>query len=293
MLVVPRIVVVVDAAHAEPPRPGRVHRLALDDTRWERPGMASSHGFGPGEAVERIGEQEAARTLQVLRARVDAVEGEPGEPCRPERTGDAGRSAPSRARTAPGRARDGAAGWAHGPKGGFAMTEVRHEAPVHALLTDGTTVRIRRAGPADRDQVLRLYQELSPESLRLRFFSAGGAPVRQAADRATSPDGAGHYALVAEHAGRPAPLTDRDVHDLITAPRCSPLLFGCAGGPPADLPALERLPHRVSRMACDLPQPAEADLNPVLAEPHGVTTLDLRVRLEPRHAHDPYLRRLR
>jgi acyl-CoA synthetase (NDP forming) len=99
--------------------------------------------------------------------------------------------------------------------------------------------------------------------------------------------------VLADHAGRLAPLTDRDVHDLITAPRCSPLLFGCAGGPPADLPALERLLHRVSRMACDLPQLAEADLNPVLAGPHGVTTLDLRVRLEPRHAHDPYLRRLR
>jgi hypothetical protein len=46
-------------------------------------------------------------------------------------------------------------------------------------------------------------------------------------------------------------------------------------------------------MASELPQLAEADLDPVLAGPHGIATLDARVRLVPRHAHDPYLRRLR
>lgn len=46
-------------------------------------------------------------------------------------------------------------------------------------------------------------------------------------------------------------------------------------------------------MASDLPQLTDADLNPVLAGPHGVGTLDPRVRLVPRRAHDPYLRQLR
>ncbi|MGW4595373.1 bifunctional acetate--CoA ligase family protein/GNAT family N-acetyltransferase [Streptomyces sp. NPDC004457] len=99
--------------------------------------------------------------------------------------------------------------------------------------------------------------------------------------------------LLADHAARLAPLTDLDVHDLLTSPRCSPLLFGYAGSPAVDLGALEQLLHRLSRMAADLPQLAEADLNPVLAGPHGVTALDTRVRLVPRRPHDPYLRRLR
>ncbi|MFF7125639.1 GNAT family N-acetyltransferase [Streptomyces sp. NPDC008240] len=99
--------------------------------------------------------------------------------------------------------------------------------------------------------------------------------------------------LLADHAARLAPLTDLDVHDLLTSPRCSPLLFGYAGSPAADLGGLEQLLHRLSRMASDLPELTEADLNPVLAGPHGVTTLDARVRLVPRHPHDPYLRRLR
>ncbi|GGM21876.1 peptidase M52 [Streptomyces fumigatiscleroticus] len=46
------LAVVVDAAHARPARPGRVHRLALEDAQPEPTGAASSHGLGLGEAVE-------------------------------------------------------------------------------------------------------------------------------------------------------------------------------------------------------------------------------------------------
>ncbi|WP_405889255.1 GNAT family N-acetyltransferase [Streptomyces sp. NBC_00133] len=99
--------------------------------------------------------------------------------------------------------------------------------------------------------------------------------------------------LLADHAARLAPLTDHDVHDLITSPRCAPLLFGFRGGGAVDLEGLEQLLLRLSRMACDLPQLAEADLNPVIARPDGITALDVRVRLVPRRARDPYLRRLR
>ncbi|MFI6620218.1 GNAT family N-acetyltransferase [Streptomyces sp. NPDC050528] len=99
--------------------------------------------------------------------------------------------------------------------------------------------------------------------------------------------------ILADHTARLAPLTDHDVHDLITAPRCAPLLFGAHGSPPVDLEGLEQLLLRLSRMASDLPQLAEADFNPVLAAPGGVSVLDARVRLLPTRPQDPYLRRLR
>ncbi|MGY1454830.1 bifunctional acetate--CoA ligase family protein/GNAT family N-acetyltransferase [Streptomyces sp. SS8] len=98
--------------------------------------------------------------------------------------------------------------------------------------------------------------------------------------------------LLADHAARLAPLTDRDVHDLITAPRCAPLLLG-RRGTPVDLEALEQILLRLSRMACDLPELTEAHLGPVLARPDGATAVDVRVRLLPGRAHDPHLRRLR
>ncbi|ARX88625.1 hypothetical protein SMD44_08112 [Streptomyces alboflavus] len=99
--------------------------------------------------------------------------------------------------------------------------------------------------------------------------------------------------MLADHAARLAPLTDHDVHELITAPRCAPLLFGGGGDGPVDLEAIEQLLLRLSRLASDLPQLAEADLNPVLARPERITALDVRVRVLPRRARDPYLRQLR
>lgn len=99
--------------------------------------------------------------------------------------------------------------------------------------------------------------------------------------------------VLADHAARLAPLTDHDVHDLITSPHCAPLLFGAHGSGPVDLEGLEQVLLRLSRMASDLPQLAEADFNPVLATPGAVSVLDARVRLLPRRAQDPYLRRLR
>lgn len=99
--------------------------------------------------------------------------------------------------------------------------------------------------------------------------------------------------VLADHAARLAPLTDRDAHALITAPRCAPLLFGHRTGRAVDLEGLEQLLLRLSRMACDLPQLAEADLNPVLARPDTALPLDVRIQLLPHTAQDPYLRRLR
>jgi hydrogenase maturation protease len=68
------LAVVVDAAHAHPGSPGRVHRLELGAGRSARPGATSSHGLGLGEAVE------LARALGRLPGRlvVYAVEGVDG-----------------------------------------------------------------------------------------------------------------------------------------------------------------------------------------------------------------------
>ncbi|MFF3624985.1 GNAT family N-acetyltransferase [Streptomyces sp. NPDC002467] len=99
--------------------------------------------------------------------------------------------------------------------------------------------------------------------------------------------------LLADHAARLAPLTDQDVHDLLGAPRSAPLLFGHRGSEPVDEEALGQLLARLSRLAGDLPQLAEADLNPVIARPDGLDIVDVRMRLAPARPYDPYLRRLR
>jgi acyl-CoA synthetase (NDP forming) len=71
-------------------------------------------------------------------------------------------------------------------------------------------------------------------------------------------------------------------------------LTGYRGAAPVDTAALEDLLSRLGRLAEDLPEVAELDLNPVLAGPDGVIAVDVKLRLSPVSGEpDPYLRGLR
>jgi acyl-CoA synthetase (NDP forming)/GNAT superfamily N-acetyltransferase len=94
-------------------------------------------------------------------------------------------------------------------------------------------------------------------------------------------------------AARLTPLTDTDAQSLIRG-AAGPLLLGQGGSPAADTAALAEVLLRVSRLADDLPEVAELDLNPVIARPDGARATAARVRISPsRPAQDPFLRRLR
>ena len=99
--------------------------------------------------------------------------------------------------------------------------------------------------------------------------------------------------VLGDHAARLAPLTEADADDLIHEIRAAPLLLGHRGEPAADLGALRGTLLRISRLADDLPQVAELDLNPVIARPDGVFAVDARVRVTSHRAADPFLRQLR
>ena len=57
------------------------------------------------------------------------------------------------------------------------------------------------------------------------------------------------------------------------------LVSGFRGHPPADAEALIDLVHRLSRLAEDLPEVVELDLNPVIGLSDGCVAVDARVRL--------------
>jgi acetyl coenzyme A synthetase (ADP forming)-like protein len=100
--------------------------------------------------------------------------------------------------------------------------------------------------------------------------------------------------LLQDRAFRLLPLTDLDAAGLVRSLRTSPLLFGHRGAKPADVPALEQLLLRVGRLASEVPEIAELDLNPVIVSPGGVAVVDTKLRLAP-YAPRPELgaRRLR
>jgi acetate---CoA ligase (ADP-forming) len=81
---------------------------------------------------------------------------------------------------------------------------------------------------------------------------------------------------------RIAPLTDVDADELVRGGKAGQLVRGFRGAAPADADALVMLVHRLSRLALDLPEVAELDLNPVLALPSGCVAVDARIRLRAR-----------
>ena len=94
--------------------------------------------------------------------------------------------------------------------------------------------------------------------------------------------------MFADHAARLAPLTDVDADDLIRSIRAARALLEHE----IDIAALRDVLLRVSRLADDLPQVAELDLNPVIVRPDGAVAVDARIRVTSRRLADPFLRQL-
>jgi len=99
--------------------------------------------------------------------------------------------------------------------------------------------------------------------------------------------------VLADHSARLAPLTAHDADALIDSIRSAALLRGHRGMPAADLDALRDVLMRVSRLADDIPEICELDLNPVIARPDGAVAVDSRMKVVPQAPRDPFLRRLR
>ena len=90
--------------------------------------------------------------------------------------------------------------------------------------------------------------------------------------------------LIGDATFRIAPLTDIDAEELVSAGKAGRLVAGFRGAPAADAAALADLLHRLSRLAEELPQVAELDLNPVIALADGCVVVDARIRVSLPHA---------
>jgi acetyltransferase len=95
------------------------------------------------------------------------------------------------------------------------------------------------------------------------LFGQGGTAVEVVADRAV---GLPHLNTVL-------------AREVISRTRVSKLLAGYRDRPPADLTAISRTLIQVSHLIADIPQIVELDINPLLADDHGVLALDARMRV--------------
>jgi acetyl coenzyme A synthetase (ADP forming)-like protein len=151
---------------------------------------------------------------------------------------------------------------AHKTESGGVVLDVRSAADVRDAAA-------RMAGPVLVQQYLREGTELlaglvqDPVFGPLVAFGPGGVLAELI--------GSANFAL--------APLTDIDATELIGTGKAAKLVDGWRGAPPADREALADLLHRLSRLAVELPEVSELDLNPVLAGPDGCVAVDARIRI--------------
>jgi len=95
------------------------------------------------------------------------------------------------------------------------------------------------------------------------LFGQGGIAVETIGDRA--------LAL--------PPLNQVLARDLVGRTRVARLLAGYRGRPAADMEALCTVLVRIATLLADLPEVQELDINPLLADEHGVLALDARMRV--------------
>jgi acyl-CoA synthetase (NDP forming) len=82
------------------------------------------------------------------------------------------------------------------------------------------------------------------------------------------------------------PVTADDVARAVRSLRVAPLLLGFRGRTPGDIAELERVILAVARLADEVPEVAELDINPVVVTPDGVSCIDGKLRLAPAAALD-------
>ncbi|GAA4473904.1 bifunctional acetate--CoA ligase family protein/GNAT family N-acetyltransferase [Phytohabitans houttuyneae] len=103
-----------------------------------------------------------------------------------------------------------------------------------------------------------------------------------------------HTDLLGDRVFRLVPMTSQDAGQMWRSLRAARLLTGYRGAPPVDTAAVEDLVLRLGRLAEDIPEIAELDLNPVLVGADGAVAVDAKLRLARVDAEpDPMLRRLR
>ena len=98
--------------------------------------------------------------------------------------------------------------------------------------------------------------------------------------------------LIADRVHRLVPLTHADAEEMLVAFHAGALLFDPHRSPPVDRHAVVDTIVRIGRLADELPEVAELDLNPLTVGADGCLVVDARIRVAPTPTTDPALRAL-
>jgi acetyltransferase len=145
------------------------------------------------------------------------------------------------------------------------LVDVRARAPEARL--SGFSVQQMITRPAARELIVGLIDDATFGPVVL--FGHGGVAVEVIGDRAL---------------GLP-PLNSVLARAMIERTRVAKLLGAYRGVPAADKAAIADVLIRLADLAIELPEVAELDINPLLADAQGVLALDARIVVRPRPEH--------
>jgi acetyl coenzyme A synthetase (ADP forming)-like protein len=158
---------------------------------------------------------------------------------------------------------------------------------VHLHLPDADAVC--RAFQDIRDRLTQIGQADAMDGAVVQPMLAGGVEIMVGVTQDPSFGpliafglGGIHVEILADVCFRVTPLTDRDATEMVRSIRGFRLLQGYRGHPPADVPAIEELLLRVSRLVEEVPEIIELDLNPIFALPpgKGCCIIDARIQVQ-------------
>jgi acyl-CoA synthetase (NDP forming)/GNAT superfamily N-acetyltransferase len=189
-----------------------------------------------------------------------------------------------------------------------AVTALRHlggpvalkavaEGWLHKSRDDGVVLGIRDEQQL-RDEVAAMRERFS-DTLEAVFIQPMAAPGRELlvgvnSDRTFGPLvvfglGGVDTDLVADRTCRLVPLTDVDADEMMRSLRSFPLLFGNKQPRRLNIDSVRDVLLRIGRLAELLPEVADLDLNPVIANERGCVIVDARILLRRAVRDDPLL----
>jgi acetyltransferase len=135
----------------------------------------------------------------------------------------------------------------------------------------GVTLEPMQKEANDRELMIGIFSD--PLFGPVISFGAGGSNVEIMQDRA--------IAL--------PPLNKFIARGLISKTRIQKLLGPFRNMPAVKFEDIERILLSVSEMVCELPEICEMDINPLIANEHGVVAVDARIVVDyPKHSEIPY-----
>jgi len=167
--------------------------------------------------------------------------------------------------------------------------DISHKSDVGGVALDlATAQELERGAQAMLERCRQLRPQARLEGFTVQRMIRRGGAHELLAGIATDPTfgpvivfGRGGTAaeVIGDRAIGLPPLNSALAQELMSRTRVSRLLAGARGQAAADLEALELALVNLAQLAAEVAEIAELDINPLLADAHGVIALDARVRL--------------